>query len=137
MRVHEIMTVSPHTLAADATLGDAVELMRGYSIRHLPIVDGDKVVGIISDRDVKVALGPDATLDISDADPQMLEGSVDWFMSDTILTIDSEAPISEAGELFLREKYGALPVMRGGKLVGILSVLDILRVALPALQDAS
>ncbi len=136
MRVRDIMTPSPHTLPADATLGEAVELMSGYSIRHLPVMERGRVVGIISDRDIKMALGPDADdLDIDRMDTRLLDGPVDWFMSDGTLTIDHDAQVSEAADLFLQKKVGALPVMNGEELVGIVSVLDIVRIAAPVLRE--
>jgi len=137
MRVRDIMTASPHTLSADATLSEAVDLMNAYGIRHLPVVERGKVVGIISDRDIKMALGPDAVaMDTTNVDARLLEGTVEWFMSEGTQSIDHEAQVSEAGELFLREKIGALPVLQDGELVGILSVLDVLRIALPILREA-
>lgn len=136
MRVRDIMTPSPHTLPADATLGEAVELMSGYRIRHLPVVENDRIIGIISDRDVKMALGPDAEdMSIDSMDTRLLDGPVDWFMSDGTVTIDHDAQVSEAADLFLKKKVGALPVMNNGKLVGIISVLDIVRVAVPVLRE--
>lgn len=132
MNVRAIMTPHPHTLAADASLGDAVELMAGYGIRHLPIVEDGDVVGIVSERDVKMALGPDAMhLDLEAIDPRQADGSVSWFMTEGVLTIEADAPVSEACERLLATKVGALAVTDGGALVGILSVLDVIRASLP------
>jgi acetoin utilization protein AcuB len=135
MKVRDYMTGNPRTLPADATLGDAVELMSGYSIRHLPVMDEGSVLGMISDRDIKMALGPDAAgLDADALDPRQADGPVDWFMSTGLVSIEADADIAVACEVFLESKFGALPVVEGGELVGILSVLDIVRAALPLLK---
>ncbi len=131
MKVRDLMTPNPRTLQADASLGDAVELMAGYRIRHLPILENDRVVGIVSERDVKMALGPDsAHLDLAAVDPRQADGSISWFMSDAVLVVDADADITVACELFIDRRVGALGVTDDGKLVGILSVVDILKAAL-------
>ena len=135
MKVSDIMTRHPHTLQADASLASAVEIMVGYKIRHLPIVEKGKVLGIISDRDLKMALGPDsAGMELGAVDPRYVDGSVEWFMSDGIVTIDAGASVDEAAKLFIERKFGAIPVLDDGQLVGIVSVLDVLKAALPLLQ---
>lgn len=136
MKVRALMTPNPRTLQADATLGDAVELMAGYRIRHLPILDGDRVVGIISERDIKMALGPDAAdLDLEALDPRQAAGAVSWFMSDAVLVIDADADVAEACELFIDRRVGALGVVEDGRLVGILSVVDLLEASLPLWRE--
>ena len=131
MKVRELMTPNPRTLGVDASLGDAVELMAGYGIRHLPIIEDDKVVGIISDRDVKMALGPDAAgMELEAVDPRQAEGSISWFMSDGVLTVGADADAEDACELFLKTKVGALAVTEGEELVGMLSVLDLVSACL-------
>ncbi|MCP4871332.1 MAG: CBS domain-containing protein [Proteobacteria bacterium] len=60
MLVRDAMTPDPATLDLSEQLGDAIVSMLRHGIRHLPVVDGGVVVGIITDRDVKMALGPDA-----------------------------------------------------------------------------
>lgn len=132
MKVRELMTPNPRTLEVDASLGDAVELMAGYRIRHVPILDNGQVVGIISERDVKMALGPDAAgMDLHSVDPRQADGSISWFMSEGVLTIEADAGVAAACELFLSRKVGCLAVVEGDQLVGVLSVLDIVRASLP------
>ncbi len=134
MLVRDVMTANPKTLDADENLGDAIHLMVRYGIRHLPVVERGKVVGIITDRDVKMALGPDAGhLDLGEVDPRAASGSVDWFMTQKIRSVSSDSGMDEACKLLVDLKIGALPVVDDGELVGILSVLDVLETAAPLL----
>lgn len=135
MLVRDLMTPSPHTLHPGASLGDALAVMGKRGIRHLPIVEKGKIVGMISERDVKMALGPDAiNMDIDQIDPRQADGQVDWFMVENVRTIDADANLAEACRLFAASKIGALPVVHGGKLVGILSVIDLLEAAVPLFE---
>ncbi|MFT4622498.1 MAG: acetoin utilization protein AcuB [Myxococcota bacterium] len=131
MKIRELMTPWPHTITSEATLGDAVTIMKTHSIRHLPVTDGDDVVGIISDRDLQMALGPDAiNLNVDLLDPRQASGSVDWFMTQGELqTVNGDDDVTVACQAFLTHKVGALPVYDGADLVGIISVLDIVRAA--------
>lgn len=135
MKVRDWMSPKPHTLGPDATLGDAVGVMARHQIRHIPIVDEGRVVGIISDRDVKMALGPDAVhLELAEIDPRQANGQLAWFMTDGAVTVHADASLAEAGALLVERRIGALPVMEGKHLVGVLSVVDVLRAALPLLR---
>lgn len=132
MKVRDLMTPNPRTLDADATLGDAVAIMKRHKIRHLPILDGDEVVGVVSERDVKMALGPDASkLNIESIDPRQADGSVSWFMSEGVISVDANALAIDACDLFLEHRVGALAVLDGRELVGIVSVMDLLKASRP------
>jgi acetoin utilization protein AcuB len=135
MRVRHLMTPSPHTLSPGDTLGDAAGVMTRHGIRHVPIVENGRVVGLISDRDVKMALGPDAmTLDLARIDPRQAAGPVDWFMVDGVLTVHPDAQLADACRLFSATKVGALPVVDDHHLIGILSVIDLLDAAAPLFE---
>lgn len=137
MQVRAIMSPSPLTLEATATLADAVELMGEHGVRHVPIVDNGSVVGIVSDRDVKMALGPDAReLDIAAIDPRLGDGPLDWFMSDQVQTVAPDDHVSTACARFIDLKVGALAVVENDEQVGIISVVDVLGAALPLLQSS-
>ncbi len=132
MLVRTLMTANPWTASPNDTLGEVAGLMKREGIRELPVVHGGFLVGIITDRDVKMALGPDARrLVLDDVDPRDLEGSVDWFMTEGAETIDANAQASEAAQLLLEMGVGALPVVDDAELVGILSVTDLLRASMP------
>lgn len=136
MHVRDLMTRHPLTLSSEATLGEAAALMSAHDIRAVPVVDDGDLVGIITDRDLKMALGPDArSLDVDQVDPRQLDGSVDWFMTEGVVTVAEDLDLAAAGRRILELRVGALPVVGGdGELSGILSATDFLRWAVERLE---
>lgn len=135
MKVRDVMSTRLHTLRPDATLGDAVGVMGKHRIRHVPVVEDGRVIGMISDRDVKMALGPDAaTMSLDEIDPRQADGEISWFMTETVLTVQADASLADAAEILVEHRFGALPVLEGQRLVGVLSVVDVLKAALPRLR---
>lgn len=119
MVVQQIMTTPPVCLEANASAQQAVALLAELDARHLPIVDGGALVGILSDRDL-AQYRDDAVA----KDPP-----VSALMSGDVLSVAPEAEVSEAIDLLLEHRVGALPVVSpiDGRLVGIVSYVDILR----------
>lgn len=129
MSVEEWMSPDPVSVAPDTTVAAARELLDTEGFRHLPVVDGERLVGIVSDRDV--AINADAlraalrrheveTL-VDDQRP------VEAVMSPTPHVIGPEADISEAARLLVSRRISALPVVDAdGVLVGILTSVDCL-----------
>lgn len=119
----DVFTVEPEDI-----LVDAFELMRIHRIRHIPVVKDGKLVGILSDRDIRHALP--MRVREGDAHPAygetLLNTPVATVMTTNPITIDPNATIREAAEIICREKIGALPVMDQDKLVGIISSEDLL-----------
>ena len=128
MRVRDLMTVQPITVRPTTTLQEVLELMVRHEIRGIPVVDDERVVGIVTDRDVKMMLGPGAKLvDEGVLDVGLLERDVTWAMSPEVETVDAEAPLSIAGGMLLDLRVGALPVVDArGDLIGIISQTDLL-----------
>jgi len=116
------------TTRPDSCLIDAFELMRDNRIRHVPVLDGDKLVGIVSDRDVRSSLPSRHALQKGTASlgDTLLGAKVSQVMSAMPITIGSHASVREAAELMCRHKIGALPVVDAEKLIGIISAEDIL-----------
>ncbi|MBI4717968.1 MAG: CBS domain-containing protein [Planctomycetes bacterium] len=120
MFLADYMTANPATILEDAPLATAQSVMQRHSVRHLPVLDAARrLVGIISDRDVRLAVGFDRHLtekllvaDVMTADP---------------LTVGADATLDEALAILCTRKIGALPVMRGSALLGILTRSDVLR----------
>lgn len=132
MQVRELMTSNPVTVSPEDDLGVAIEAMVKHGIRELPVLENGALAGILTDRDVKMALGPDARqLDLDAIDPRQLDGSVDWFMTSGVATVEADATLATATRKVLDLRVGALPVVENGALVGILSTTDLLRAALP------
>lgn len=138
MQVRTRMTPNPITLSPDQDLEAAISAMLTHRIRELPVVEDGQLVGILTDRDVKMALGPDARrMDLDAIDPRQLEGAVDWFMTPNVETIGPDDTIAAAARKMLALRVHALPVVDGhGGLIGILSLTDVIRAALPLLESA-
>lgn len=120
--VAQLMTARPLvTIEPKATLKSAWQTMRATNLRHLPVVSDDQIIGMLSDRDV-LAAGHEWLRDDQDA-PAILVADA---MSTRVSTIHPDRAASEAAARLLRHRFGALPVVRGHELRGILTVSDFM-----------
>jgi len=129
MYVESRMTKSVVTVAEDTSFYEISKILKEQGIRHLPVLTGDKVVGMISDRDVKLA-SPSIVTSFSKGEINYLLDKVKAkdIMHHSALTVIPETTIEEAAKLMLDNKVGALPVVKNGKIVGIICETDILEV---------
>ena len=120
MFVEDYMTTKLVSVTEQDVLFQAVELMAQHRIRQLPVLDSAKrLTGILTDRDARAAFGFDRTL---------AEGlTVAEVMTPDPVTIQVSASLDEAMEVLHARRFGALPVLRGRELVGIISYVDVLR----------
>lgn len=128
MRVRDYMTTSVTTLPDDARLLDAALLIRRTGKRHVPILTAEgKVVGIISDRDVS-RLAPSMLAQMTPEDyNRVFEATpITKAMTRNPMIVSPDAPVAEAVSLLYTKKIGALLAVEDGKLVGILTVNDML-----------
>ena len=133
IRVRDCMTRSAVTIHSDALVRGAVDMMRKRRIRHLPVVDrGERLVDIMTDRDLRhVVFDPciqDRLGDLAGALGALTVGEV---MTWGVVTVRPETEIRRAARLMREQRIGALPVVEGGRVVGILTETDVLR----AFQD--
>lgn len=113
--VGDVMSPCPVTAAPDDTLEKVESEMDFSDIRHLPIVAGGKIVGILSDRDLRWADRASVVADL---------------MSENVMSVTAQTRLCEASAVMLEHKIGALPVVDGlGALVGIVTETDFLRIA--------
>ncbi len=117
--VEKYMTMLPHTIGAEQTLASADRMMREYRIRHLPVVKAGQLVGVISDRDLRVVEG------FKDVDPNVMTIE-DAYCKDAY-RVSPKAPISEVCAEMTNHKYGCVLVVDNHKLVGIFTWVDALR----------
>ena len=127
-RVRDYMTPDPQTLDVQNTLLDAVLLIRRAELRHIPILQDGRIVGILTDRDV----GRVAPSVLSPVSPQEYnrffeETRVGKVMTRNPVSIAPEAPLAEAVNLVYKNKLGCLLVLDGDRLIGIITVSDMLR----------
>lgn len=134
--VRELMTPNPITVEHGQTVGKAAELMARFDVRRLPVLREGKLVGIISDRDVRQMSGrPSVKLQKTAADEAYLQLPVEEAMTLNVITIRESQPVKDAIALLLKHKIGGLPVLgRDGGLVGVLSEQDVLTHCLGILE---
>lgn len=126
-RVKALMTRDPVTLRSDAELQLAEDVMKMNRIRHLPVLapEGDAVVGVVSQRDLfRGAL--EQCLETQHRGGESVLGAlrVEDVMSEAVVSVDPELPITDAANLMTEQKIGCLPVVENGRLVGILTEAD-------------
>jgi acetoin utilization protein AcuB len=134
MLVQDVMQTKLHTVTPATTLPDALRLTSQRGVRHLPVLDGDRLVGILSDRDLKRAMASPATsLEAHELSYLLDRLRVEEIMTRTVITIARMFPIEEAARLMVQEKIGALPVTEEGHLIGLVTETDVLRLFVRAL----
>ena len=118
MKIHSLMIENPITIGPNASVGEAIELMKANSIRHLPVVDaGNKLKGFLTLADLKQGLIPSMLGDVS----------LDDLMIKKPITVSPDDDIEFAAQLIYNHKIGGMPVVKKGRLVGIVTASDMLR----------
>jgi acetoin utilization protein AcuB len=129
------MTDVPLSVRPDTKLAAAFLKMRIGHFRHLPVVDGGALVGMVTDRDLRRPhMNESATTqwhELYDVDD---ERPVRDIMTTEVRSVGPDQPLEDAVDIFVEHGYGALPVVDEGTLIGILSVYDVLRATHELLQ---
>ncbi len=136
MRVEELMTSKVFTVEQDDLIDRVFFLVHYERIRHLPVVEKGKVIGIVSDRDLYKALGPksnssaiEEATGTNTTELHVVSKKVRHIMRRGVITVHRDTSAADAAALMADNRIGALPVVdKNNKLVGILSSTDILRV---------
>ena len=136
--VGDYMSRNPTTMTPSESLLDAAVLMRSSGFRHIPIVDGGKVVGMLSDRDI-ARLTPSMLLphSASEHNQVMEQTIIGKVMTRNLATTTPDMPLVNASELFVQGKLGSMAVLENGELVGIITVRDMLRAFHDHLADGT
>ena len=128
MLIRELMQREVVTLDASDTLDLANDIMRLGRIRHLPVTEGERVVGILSQRDLyRAAISSLLQLGRTAEQQFLAQVPVRAVMTPAPFTIAPDASVRSAARLMLVEKIGCLPVVEDGRLVGLISESDCLR----------
>ena len=128
MLVKERMKRDPVTAKKDDSFRYALKLIRKEGIRHLPVVENKKVVGIVTDRDLRQAApSPATTLEVHELNFLLERLKIEAIMTKKVITIGQGADLLEAAKLLLTHKIGCLPVVDQDELVGIITEGDLLR----------
>ena len=115
MLVGNRMTKEPVTITADVLLNEAEEKMRKGGFRRLPVIGDGKLVGIITDRDLRAHVG------------YLERTRVNGVMTEKVRTVGPETTLEEAAQILLKFQIGGLPVVDDGRLVGIITTTDVMK----------
>ena len=126
MKVKEIMTKNPATLAPDDTVGIAEHVMKFGGIRHLPVVHDGRVVGVVSQRDLFRAAVTNYKETNGEASSRK-NITAKELMSAPVITVSTEVDVREAARELMEKRIGCLPVLEGESLIGLITKTDILR----------
>jgi acetoin utilization protein AcuB len=129
MFVRDRMSRHPLTIGVETSLSDTHRYMEEQNIRHLPVIDKTgQMVGLVTEDDLLKAEPSSATsLSVWEIHSLLMRVKVKDVMIRDVITTTEDTPIEEAAHLMLENKIGCLPVMRGDKLVGIITESDMFR----------
>ena len=126
MFVSDWMTRKVFTVGPDDYLSDALALMKEKSVKHVPVLKGGRLKGIVSDRDIRDYSPSKATsLDIYELHYLLANTKIKEIMRTGIISTSPDTPIEEAAMIMMDQNIGCLPVLEGGELTGIISDKDI------------
>jgi len=128
--IDHYMTRQPWTIGRDATMSQAQLLMRQHQVRHLPVVDAGRLIGIVSERDLHFIEA------LPGGDPD--EVTIDDVMVADVFTVGADQPADEVVETMANRKLGsALVVDRRGEVIGIFTTVDAMQVFADLLRRAA
>jgi CBS domain-containing protein len=128
LTVRDFMTTHPQVLGRNETLDLADDVMTMGRIRHLPIVENGKLIGIISQRDMFRSAAVAALGFVGDTQKALIKTiRIKEIMTPNVVTIAPDASVKDAARIMLEKKIGCLPVVEDDKLIGIITETDILR----------
>jgi acetoin utilization protein AcuB len=128
LRVGDIMSVSPVTITPSTSVHAAQALMQQRKIRHLPVLKDGRLVGMISDRDIRLVLpSPATSLTVWEIRHLLDKLTVGEVMTYFVMTTAPDCPVTEAVGRMLGHRIGALPVVEDHQVIGILTRTDVLR----------
>jgi len=136
MLVRDVMTPDPVTIGPNQSIGTALARMRRGGFRRLPVVEEGKLVGIITDRDLRLAMNSPYVLREGWYDSYLMEHiEVRSCMTPNPVTVSPDDKLADVVRLFQEQKFGGAPVVENDVLLGIITETDLMR-CLVALLEA-
>lgn len=135
MLVHERMSRNPYTITADTPVEEALKRMREVHVRRFPVVNkAGKLVGIVAEKDLLYASpSPATSLSIHELHYLLSKLTVSEVMKPDVVTVTEDTPVEDAARIMADQKIGSLPVVRDGRLVGIITETDLFKLFLELL----
>ena len=128
MKVRELMSDSLVCATPGTPVFDARQTMMKERIRHLLVTEDSRLVGIVTDRDIRLSLPSQATsLSVWEVNYLLARLTIDEVMTKSVIVIGPDREARDAARLMLEHKIGALPVVDGEHLIGIITETDVLR----------
>jgi acetoin utilization protein AcuB len=134
--VSDYMSENPITIEPEEPLMRALEIIRLRGVRRLPVAVGGMLVGLVTEGDIKRA-EPSTLTESQEEFTRVMEGTpISRIMISKPITTTADTPLMEAAEIMLNTKYGALPVVAGSRVVGILTDNDLTRALVDLMREA-
>lgn len=128
MRVKELISGPPISIPPETPILEARRVMQTRAIRHLLVVEDGRLVGIVTDRDIRLNMpSPATTLSVWEINYLLARLTVREVMTASVIVVEPDRDAHAAAALLISEKIGALPVVDGDRLVGIVTETDFLR----------
>jgi CBS domain-containing protein len=125
MLVSRFMTRRPVTVAPDASIDEAIALMERHGFRHLPVARGVDVLGMLSDRDVRLGTGGQSLEGLGVPSESGLPRRVEQIMRAPVICVEEDERGPTAARRMIEQRIGALPVLERGRLVGIVTETNL------------
>ena len=136
LTANDLMTVDPMTIGLDTPLDWVISTMNREGIRQFPVLDNGKLVGMVTNRDVRLALNSPLVNDIFERIEFIEHVTAESCMTPNPMTVTPDTPAAKVAEMLAAYKYGALPVVDEGILVGIITVTDMLNYMAKTLKES-
>jgi acetoin utilization protein AcuB len=127
MLVRNRMTPDVFTVSPETTIAEALTVTRAQRIRHLPVLENERLVGLVTDRDLRLAMPPIWAADHAELTNALNHRHVREVMTTEIVSVRSDMPVEDAAKLLYTHRIGCVPVVDDDRLVGILTETDLLR----------
>lgn len=127
MPVSKIMTAEVLTVNATQSMHEVAELIKGKNIRHVPVVSGDKIIGMLSNTDLQ-KISFVNTVDGDNLTTAMYDNlTIEQVMTKNVTSVDQEDTILDVATILSKNEFHALPVTHNGKLAGIVTTTDLVK----------